>query len=132
MNEVQRAVFGVLSNDAVLADMGVGVYDDVPANETFPYIAIGEKTETGIPNTHSSFGRDVTLTVHVWSDQPAAEQTAAIASQAIGLLERQPLALADGWTWEATFFEMNENLRDPGGRHRHGVLRFRVRARRDF
>ena len=41
---LQQAIFTALNVSAVTSDLSCGVYDDVPQNATYPYIALGEET----------------------------------------------------------------------------------------
>jgi hypothetical protein len=107
------------------------VLDDVPDNQPFPYITLGEETETDKPNSHTSRGRESTITIHVWSRARGFEEIKQIAGRIILLLEDRELIGMAGWSWEQTSYEFFQTLRDPDGLTRHGVLRFRVRSRRD-
>lgn len=130
--DIQRAVYGVLSPDPVLATQySAAVYDDVPENAAFPYITLGEWTETDDPKTLDSIGRESTFTVHIWSRARGMAEVQNIAGRIIQILEHQPLSLGI-WRWEATNYADFRTLRDMDGISRHGVLRFRVRSRRDF
>jgi hypothetical protein len=125
--EIQRALYDALLSDATVMDLVEGVFDDVPDNQPFPYIQIGEETETNKPSTMLVPGRESTLTIHIWSRAHGYHEAKAIAGKIIGCLEDRPLTLA-GWQWTSTLYEFGQFMRDADGITRHGILRFRVRS----
>jgi hypothetical protein len=130
--EAQSAIYRVLSTDPVLATQyGAEVYDDVPDNATFPYVVLGEWTETDVPSDFRTIGRNSTVTIHIWSRASGMKEVQNIAGRVIQILERQPLQLTTH-QWEDTRYEFFNTLRDADGMSRHGVLRFRVRSRREL
>ncbi|WP_432132752.1 DUF3168 domain-containing protein [Streptomyces tendae] len=126
MLPVQSAVYARLRDDGTLAGMVTGVYDYVPEDVTYPYIVIGEATETP-DNRHGGFGRQTVVTLHVWSRYQGYTQALRIGAQVTALLDHQPLTLP-GLDWIATRFEFSQTLTDPEppGDIRHLVLRYRV------
>jgi hypothetical protein len=130
VGSVQRAIYDILSQDRVLRDMVTGVFDDVPEDQAFPYVQLGDRTETNKPSTMLTQGRENTLTLHIWSRAKGYLEAKQIGNRVIELLDDVPLYLP-GWTWEHTGYEFGAYMRDMDGITRHGVLRFRVRARRN-
>ncbi|MGX1512237.1 DUF3168 domain-containing protein [Streptomyces collinus] len=126
MLPVQSAVYARLRDDATLAGLVAGVYDYVPEDVTYPYIVIGEATETP-DNRHGGFGRQTVVTLHVWSRYQGYTQALRIGARVTALLDHQPLTLP-GLDWIATRFEFSQTLTDPEppGDIRHLVLRYRV------
>lgn len=126
MGPVQRALYGVLTGDATLMALITGVYDFVPEPAPFPYIAIGDATE--IPdNRHGGFGRQTTVTLHVWTRNRGHSEGLAIGDRVTALLDHQPLTVV-GQHHVVTRFEFSQTLTDPEppGDIRHLVLRYRV------
>jgi len=117
-DELQRAIYERLS-----ANLSCSVYDEVPENAVFPYVTLGEDTESA-ENTLNRIGRNVTMTLHVWSQAPGFKEAKHIAHDIIELLEHQPLAL-NGFANTAVNYEVSSYLHDGDGFTRHGVLRFR-------
>jgi hypothetical protein len=129
--EVQKSIYGVLTTDTPLWDLGVtGIYDDVPDNARYPYVAIGQVTETDKPNTQLTVGRELTLTFHIWSRAKGFYECDQIAGRIITILEDEELIGMPSWDWTMTYYEMYQTMRDPDGLTRHGILRFRVRVSR--
>ncbi|MFE9737341.1 DUF3168 domain-containing protein [Streptomyces sp. NPDC006477] len=125
---VQQAVYALLSTDTQLRAMTNGVWDNVPETTRFPYITLGEATE--IPsNAHDRFGRDTTITLHVWTQSLGHSQGLEIGARVNFLLDHQPLAIT-GLAHVATLFEFSQTLTDPEppGDVRHLVLRYRIRT----
>lgn len=127
--EVQRAIYSTLSTDNALLALVTGVYDDVPENTRYPYVSIGEDTETNKPSTFLAPGRESTITIHIWSRADGFGEAKLIAETIITRLENTPLVLYR-WQWTDTLYEFGQYMRDPDGITRHGVLRFRVRSHR--
>ncbi|MFF9146321.1 DUF3168 domain-containing protein [Streptomyces sp. NPDC014861] len=129
MLAVQGAVYAVLSADATLTgDLGVGVYDAVPEEASFPYVVLGEATEVPA-NSQDRHGRDVVITLHVWTRALGHTEGLEIGQRIQALLDHQPLSIP-GLDHVATLFEFGQTLVDPEppGDIRHLVLRYRVRT----
>lgn len=126
MLPVQQALYTRLTDDAALMDTVTGVYDYVPETAPYPFVVIGEATETP-DNRHGAFGRQTVVTLHVWSKYRGYSQALAIGTIVTGLLDHQPLTIT-GLDWIATRFEFSQTLTDPEppGDLRHLVLRYRV------
>lgn len=127
---LQQAVYTRLTADADLnALVGSGIYDHVPAKSAFPYITIGDVTE--VPNdTMQTSGRDVTLTLHYWSQAKGMKETHQIHDAVTASLDRWQGSIA-GWGVTQMLLEFYDTFRDPDGVTRHGVARFRVHAHQD-
>lgn len=126
MGPVQRAIYGVLTGDATLRGLVNGVWDFVAETDAFPYIVIGDATE--IPdNRHGAFGRQTTVTLHVWTKHRGHSKGLAIGDRVTALLDHQPLTV-EGQDHIVTRFEFSQTLTDPEppGDIRHLVLRYRV------
>lgn len=123
---LMTSVYGRLNGDtALVTTLGVDVYDDVPEGATFPYVVIGEMTST--PNdTMGKTGRDVTVTVHSWSRYDGMQETNDVADRVDELLDRWLPTGLSGWSATQMLQEYFESFRDPDGRTRHGVARYRT------
>lgn len=62
--KIQTQYFSLLNGNVTLSGQSVPVYDFLPASPSFPYIRIGEYTETD-DSDKTSFGEDLTVTVQV-------------------------------------------------------------------
>jgi hypothetical protein len=64
---LQVAIYQRLSLDPVISEMVTGVFDSVGEDQAFPYITIGEPSLLPF-DTKNTFGEEVSLVIHVWSD----------------------------------------------------------------
>lgn len=121
---VQRAIYRTLTEDTELQSLVSGVFDDVPEGTEFPYVVIGECTL--IPDNYlTGFGREVRVTLHVWSRYRGFAEALAIADRVCQLLDHQPLEV-DGWEHIATRLDFMETLHDPDPSLRHVPIQFSV------
>lgn len=123
---LQDAVYTRLSGDSTLVTtLGASVYDYPPEGAAYPYVTLGESTE--VPSdTMGQTGRDVTLTLHYWSQVKGMEQVHKIHNRVDELLnDWQPTGLT-GWTSVILQLEFYEAFRDGDGATRHGVARYRA------
>lgn len=122
---LQQAIYTRLSGDTELVTtLGAAVYDFVPDSAPFPYVTIGDVTEA--PNdTMGRTGRDMTVTVHIWSQYAGNKQVMQIADRVDDLLDRWAVTVT-GWNATHMLQEFFETFRDPDGKTRHGVARYRT------
>lgn len=117
---LQRAVY-----DRLNAYPGLpSVYDDVPNDAAFPYVAIGEDTHVPF-DTDDSLGSESTVTLHTWSRYRGKKQAKEIQALIYDALTRKALAL-DAHHLITIEFEYSEVVLDPDGITRHGIQRFRA------
>lgn len=102
----------------------VPVLDQAGPNQMFPYVTIGEFIG-GESDTLNEQGQDLEITVHVWSRQPGMQECGELMTAAKDALDRARLPVS-GFQWVDTIWNYAQTLRDPDGKTRHGVLRFRV------
>lgn len=127
MMPVQDAIRERLTGNAdLMDDLTGGVFDYVPEEDVYPFVVIGEATETP-DNRHGGFGRQTVVTLHVWSQYRGYAQGLAIAAKVTALLDHQPLTIV-GLSHIATRFEYSQTLTDPEppGNIRHVVLQYRI------
>lgn len=70
---LQKAIFQRLSSDVTLSGVVTGVFDHVPENQPYPYVVIGEPNELPF-DTKTSFGEEISLVIHVWSNYPGKKE----------------------------------------------------------
>lgn len=123
---VQRAFYERLSED-----LDVPVYDWAPEDAPYPYVVIGEATEMA-DNNHSNFGREMTLTLHVWTKghegfAPTLEIVDAIQQS----LDHQLDLDLVGHRVVTLRLDQVLTLRDPDPLIRHAPVRFRVQTEQE-
>lgn len=126
--ELQKAIFSRLNTDTALTTtLSCSVYDNVPANmdsSGFPYVVIGEVTE-GPNDTMGRTGRDLSVTIHIWSRYVGMKETKEIQNRVDELLDRWAPTVT-GWNATQMQQELFETFMDQDGITRHGVSRYGV------
>jgi hypothetical protein len=122
--EIQKAVYSKLTGDITLMGMIKGVFDDVPDNQPFPYITIGEATENPF-NTFERKGRDTTFTLHIWSQYNGYKEALEILDRMNTLLDNETLPIA-GFSLVYCQFENAATIEESDGVTRHVPVRYRV------
>lgn len=108
-----------------------GVYDEIPTSAPVPYTAIGEMTGRS-DDDHGTWGREETVTIHVFDRQPSSIRAKTIMGQIDAALHNVLLTLPNGVGTAFMRIEFDNLLKekDPSGPPlwRHGVLRIRARV----
>ena len=139
---IQRAIVAILRADGTLAALlapakGVtppapAVVDEPAEGQPKPYIRVGD--HLSIPDhDHTSKGREVTETIHVWTQQRSNAQGQTIADRVTALLDHKVTEFsaalaADGHRCVSIRQEFDQALKDPDPQIRHHVLRFRIQT----
>jgi len=80
-------------------------------------------------NTHDTYGREITTTIHVWTRSRGNAQGQAIATRIGELLDHRPRDLAvAGHRVVSIRQEFDQVLPDPDPEVRHHILRFRIQT----
>lgn len=125
---LQVAVRSRLIADAALMAKISGVYDDVPNDQAFPYVTVGDVTSA--PNrTFDAFGEECTITLHIWSKYKGFKEAAEILDHLNRILADTVLSVP-GWEVQGCYYEFSETIRDPDGVTRHIPVRYRVRLQK--
>lgn len=133
LGPLQIAMVALLKADTELTGLlgGQFVYDQrAPEGRPEPYVLVGD--HLSIPdNTHTTAGRDVTVTIHIWTRVRTNQQGQEISAAVSALLDHQVAALNDviaGHKIVAIRQTFDQALTDPDPELRHHVLRFRVQT----
>lgn len=131
VHAVQTAIYQRLKGDATLAGMVTGVYDYVPEGTSYPYVRIGD--HLSIPdNTHDTYGREITATIHVWTRARGNAQGQAIAARIWELLDHRAGDVeVAGHRVVSIRQEFDQVLPDPDPEVRHHILRFRIQTEQE-
>src|SRR5579859_3233812 len=129
--EVQAAIYAKLypsgSFDSTLASYGfTGAFDwrDVPQNQPFDYITLGDSIESP-NNTLGRRGYNLHYTIHLWSRQYGDLPSLQAVARLNQLLDQQPLTLATQ-THVYTMFNQSLPVADPGGLTLHTALSYMI------
>jgi hypothetical protein len=129
---LQVGLYELLSGDATLDALILGVYDGVPEDTTLGegqgYVVVGEMTS--LPDgTHDATGRATDAVVHTWTRASSHRIGNAIGARVAALLTHQPAALGalvDGHAVWRVAHEFAQTLEDPEPGIRHRIDRFRI------
>ena len=122
---LQSTIYSALSGDSTLTDtLGASVFDDVPESTSFPYVSLGEDTLNDY-DTKDVSGSTQTLTLHIWSEYKGTKEAKQIMDRLHDLLHDSSLSVS-GHNLVNLRFEFGDIMRDPDGKTRHGVMRFRA------
>lgn len=124
--EVQNAVKAALAADAALSGMVTGVFDKVPAGQAYPYVLLGEKSETEF-STFARGGSRVLLGLDIRSQAPESTEMLAIYDRIREVLHNQPLDVA-GYTVVLGTTTLLKTALDPDGVTHRGESRYEVIA----
>jgi hypothetical protein len=120
MDSLQAAVYTLLD-----AGLSTAVYDEVPDGSAYPYVTIGDFTEVA-RNAFGRTGRELTMTLHIWSGYNGWAEAQSIASQVDGLLDHATFAV-DGWGLVFCQLDFAQTLpQADDGSYRHLAARYRL------
>lgn len=125
INALQQAIVGNLS-----PSVSATVWDEVAPGTDYPYIVVGEFTEVPA-ELHDQGGKDVTLTIHVWSDGLGSKETNKLLQEIEAVLHHGQGSLvingARCWSMVREFSQiLLDEDPDTGRTLRHGVVRYRA------
>jgi hypothetical protein len=100
-----------------------GIYDEVKEGAMLPYVQIGDETNTPY-DTKTSYGDDVTVTLHAWSAGPGKVEAKRIMNAIAQAMTNAPLDLSGGFECDGLELDFSECFND--GQAYHGVCRFRI------
>ncbi|OYD08959.1 hypothetical protein CHM34_04065 [Paludifilum halophilum] len=121
---MQQAVTQHLSTDEELMSKVSGVFDGVPENEAFPFVAVGGITSSPF-RTFSRFGEEVTLTLHIWSDAQGFSEANEILEDLNRLLADRNLDV-DGYGTASCRYVAGEAEIDPETPHRKILVDYQL------
>jgi len=124
---LQQTVFAVLTaSDAVKSLTGdpPRVFDAVPRDAVFPYIVIGDDSETDA-GTATDAGSEHALSIHVWSRAGGRREIKLAAEAVRQCLDATAPALS-GHTLVDLRYLSAEFARETDGETFHAIVRFRA------
>ncbi len=127
LNEIQTAIHTKLTGDTTLMGMISGVFDfgAVPANQAYPFVAIGDSIETP-DNRFGRRGYDTIQTLDIWDSSNNFQVCQLILARLNTLLDQQPLSLATHHH-VYTLYNTCQTLNDPGVNDiRHLVVKYDI------
>lgn len=122
---LQQAVYSALTGDTTLMTMISGVYDRVPENAAFPYIALGA-IQSRDWSSKTSNGTACVLVLHVWSRGGGRKQSADIMDRVHTLLHQANLSLTGGHNLVMLRFEDADITLQKDGLTYEGAMQFKA------
>ncbi|WP_203364716.1 DUF3168 domain-containing protein [Bacillus sp. REN10] len=120
--ELQKAIYQRLSTDQRLLFLVTGVFDATGENQVYPYVVIGEPSVLPL-DTKSTFGEEISVTIHAWSDYSGKKQAYDILDACLSALSyKLDMTGFETLKVERTGLQVFDDI-DPS--IRHGVLRMR-------
>lgn len=101
----------------------VTVLDVVPATPTYPFVIVGDDASKDW-STSEAYGEDITLTIHVWSQDSDRQEMKTLQLQIYDALHDQGLSVT-GFNVAALLFLSSEAVFDADKNALHGLSRFR-------
>lgn len=127
ISAVQAAVYNRLANaSAVSALVGARIYDTVPGEATFPYIAA--QPIVSVPyDTMQGVGQEIAFQVSAWTRSDGAKSAEDIAAAIYDALHRVSLTVS-GFSFVNCLHEQTQVIRETGSDDRTwaAILRFRI------
>lgn len=124
--KIQKAVYDKLLAYASLVAAVSGIYDDIPATETFPYIFIGRHT-TDRFNTFDRQGKNMVLQIFIYSQYQGNKEALEILDLVNEALDYQTFTV-DDQNLVYCRYEQHSMYPDPDGRTKVCAADFRIIA----
>jgi hypothetical protein len=124
---LQQAIFATLcASDDIKVVVGdpPRVFDTPPRGTAFPYIVIGDDTESDW-STATEAGSEHAIQVHVWSRADGRKEAKLVADAVRGALDGAELSVTGQTLIDIRYLE-TALTRDSDGETIHAVLRFRA------
>lgn len=97
--ELQKALFARLTSNAELMEVVKGVYDYVPEQTSFPYVSLGEVTNTAF-DSKTSIGENIVWPIHTWSMYRGKAESYQIINLILAAL-KEPLPIGGGFSMQS-------------------------------
>lgn len=132
---LQTAIWVLLNGDTPLTDLAP-IFDEVPQNLVFPYVRIGEFSTSewrtmGDSTAGSRNGKEVAITIHIWSTDIGNEEALKIKNEIDRLLGDIITLTITGFDLNFIMTEGTDTIRETlaGGRvARHVICRYRAKV----
>jgi len=123
---LQQAIQSRLAATSAVTDLlgGAHIYDDVPPGVALPYVTYGPSLARDW-GTASEDGREISVTLHVWSRHGGRREAGRIVAAIDQALAAQPITVEDH-VLVNLHFEFSETRRDPDGETFHAITRYRA------
>ncbi len=130
INEIQKAIYTVLTGNSPLMAVLVAVYDNQPEvadpglGSDFPYVTIGDDVVT-LWDTDDWTGGNASVNIHIWSRGSGLKETKEIMALILTALNRVSFTIT-GYTNVDCQWVQDSAALDPDGKTRHGISEYRI------
>lgn len=129
LDQIQVAMVAKIKADTQIMAIITGAFDFavVPVNQAFPYVALGDTTETD-DSVLADIGYDTTMTLHIWSKYPGFKEARTILGHLNRLFNHKSLTLSSQHC-VGIWYEFAQPLNDPNDNTlRHMPVRYRIKT----
>ena len=124
--ELHKSIYAKLNTDSTIkTTYSATVHDHVSSGTAFPYVVIGEETNTDDSSSKDVDFNEFTLTIHTFSRNRGRKEAKQIMARIYTLLHKASLTVT-GANHINTRFEYSDVVREQDGLTYHGVQRFRT------
>jgi hypothetical protein len=124
MLDVQKEVYDLLIADAgVDALVNNRIYDNIPEQETFPYIVIGRNDTFDDHGSHTTNGFSGDLQIDVWDNGRGAKTTKQVMAAIYTVLHKTELTITGHSTINLRRASTSTLIEDDGVTY-HGISRY--------
>lgn len=125
----QKMVFDALTAAPAICDGRV--YDFVPDQAAYPFVSFDGGEAGDVSGTGAAEGdAEVSLTLNIWSQQDGWQEGDTVAEAIYSRLHRVVLAQSSGCKSVLNYERDRGQIRDPDGRTRRVICRYRARLER--
>jgi hypothetical protein len=128
IHPVLAAFHATLAGNITSGGSIVPVYNSVRQGTATPYIVLGEVTEVRF-DTHDRAGKELTVTLHVWSNYAGDSEGLQILEQVDALLDRSK-PVVTGWRTVSVLNDSTQTMAGAGP-FRQVVARYRVKVEKE-
>lgn len=100
------------------------IFDNVPENETFPYISMGAVNAREWSDKFVD-GQEVIITLDFWSKYHGKAEALEMMNDVLQAITSSPLDLGSNFRAAYSNMDLNEIIIDIDGFARHGILKIR-------
>jgi hypothetical protein len=122
---LQQTIYEVLAHDILLQELNVGIFDEVPENEPFPFIVLGD-TITQPFDIFEQTDHEATFLLHIFDQDFGMKYLETIMDQIDVLFDKQTLPLAEPYHCVSCRQESAQVMRESDGLTRHGTMRYKI------
>lgn len=110
--------------DRIEAQTSYKVFDDMPEEEPYPYVVMGEITTRNWSDKFEA-GQEIYSTIHIWSQYPGRKEADEMADGILQAMTISPLDLSPNFRAVLDgndIFDSYDLIVDIDGKTRHGIL----------